>query len=412
MAIDVMLDDEPLNDEHHDDVKADNGVKVDDDPVDLDDQKSNDTDSKNTPKNDDDKDDKPAHDLDAGTELEIDGKVYTVSDNGDIVDKDGKVFKEAKDVKAFLEENQPEDDDEEITIDSISNYIGLDIKDENGNKVEFANTPQGVKEYVDAVIATKADDIAQGSVNKLFQDNPLLKQFIDYVKITGTPRGFGDIPDRSGIVLDKDNEEQLSAVIRMAAQEFGNASMDEAYIDFLKTSGRLYDTAKAQLDVLVNKDKQIRKDIETQAAKAREEELAELNEYWNGVNNAIKNRQIGEYRLPETIVRERNGQKITYTLDDFYDYVSNSSEQDEDGNRITGYQRDLNNLSDEEHLNRELLDAWLMWTGGSYKDLIEMRVKEEQVKRLVINSKKNRSKGQVKITKPKKSSNPVDVVLD
>ena len=412
MAIDVMLDDEPLNDEHPDDVKASNGVKVDDDPVDLNDVKHDDTESKNTPKDDDNKDDKPTHDLDAGTELEIDGKVYTVSDNGDIVDKEGKVFKEAKDVKAFLEENQPEDDDEELTIDSISNYIGLDIKDENGNKVEFANTPQGVKEYVDAVIATKADDIAQGSVNKLFQDNPLLKQFIDYVRITGTPRGFGDIPDRSGIVLDKDNEEQLSAVIRMAAQEFGNASMDEAYIDFLKTSGRLYDTAKAQLDALVNKDKQIRQDIETQAAKAREEELAELNEYWNGVNNAIKNRQIGEYRLPETIVREHNGQKITYTLDDFYNYVSNSSEQDEDGNRITGYQRDLNNLSDEEHLNRELLDAWLMWTGGSYKDLIEMRVKEEQVKRLVINSKKNRSKSQVKIAKPKKSSSPVDVILD
>ncbi len=411
MDVDIDFEGNPTTTTSSEGVKSGDGVKVDNTPVDIHDDKTNETtDLTRTP------DTPPVEEnndsgLEAGTEIEIDGVSYTVADNGDIVDKDGNVFKEAKDVKQFLEENKPTDEDEEITLGSIKEAIGIDVKDENGNEIDFPDTPQGVKDYVDSVIATKTNEVAEGAVNKLFMDNPMLKQFIDYVKITGTPRGFGEIPDRSGIVLDKDNENQLAAVIRMAAEEFGNASMDEAYIDFLKTSGRLYDTAKSQLDALVAHDKQIREEIEQRAEQAREQELAELNEYWNSVDNAIKNRKIGNYMLPETFVAERNGQKVTLTLNDFYDYVSRSSEQDEDGNAITGYQKDLSNLSNEAHLNRELLDAWLMFTGNSYDSLVNMAIKEEQVRKLVINSKKNKTRSQVKIAKPKATS-ASDVLLD
>jgi hypothetical protein len=411
MDVDIDFEGNPTTTTSSEGVKSGDGVKVDNTPVDIHDDKTNETtDLTRTPENPPVEENTDSG-LEAGTELEIDGVSYTIADNGDIIDKDGNVFKEAKDVKQFLEENKPTDEDEEITLGSIKEAIGIDVKDENGNEIDFPDTPQGVKDYVDSVIATKTNEVAEGAVNKLFMDNPMLKQFIDYVKITGTPRGFGEIPDRSGIVLDKDNENRLAAVIRMAAEEFGNASMDEAYIDFLKTSGRLYDTAKSQLDALVAHDKQIRQEIEQRAEQAREQELAELNEYWNSVDNAIKNRKIGNYMLPETFVAERNGQKVTLTLNDFYDYVSKSSEQDEDGNAITGYQKDLSNLSNEAHLNRELLDAWLMFTGNSYDSLVNMAIKEEQVRKLVINSKKNKTRSQVKIAKPKATS-ASDVLLD
>jgi len=411
MAADIDFEGNPTTTTSSEGVKSGDGVKVDNTPVDIHDGKNDDTTdltrTPDTPPVEENND----NDLEAGTELEIDGQVYTVAENGDIVDKDGKVFKEAKDVKDFLKENEPVDDDEELNLNSIKEAIGIDVKDEQGNDIEFPDTPQGVKDYVDAVVATRTNEVAQGAVNKLFMDNPMLKQFIDYVKVTGTPRGFGDIPDRSGIVLDKDNENQLAAIIRMAAEEFGNASMDEAYIDFLKTSGRLYDTAKAQLDALVNHDKQIREEIEQRAEQARQEELAELNEYWNGVHDAINKGQIGKYKLPETFVLDRNGQKVTLTREDFYDYVSRSTEKDEDGNAITGYQKDLSKLTNEAHLNRELLDAYLLFTGNSYESLVNMAIKDEQVKRLVIKSKQNKARSQVKITKPK-ASGVNDVLLD
>lgn len=359
-------------------------------------------------------DDKPGETtgLEAGTEIEFDGNTYTVAENGDIVDSDGNVFKEAKDVQAWLDENNTVDTDEngELSIDAIREAVGIDVTDENGKAVEFDNTPAGVRSYVDSVIAIKSTEIQQGTINKLFNDNPLLKQFIDYVQITGTPRGFGDIPDRSGIQLDKDNPEQLKAVIRMAAQEFGNASLNESYIKYLQDSGALYDEAKNQLQALVGKDQAYRKEIEQRAEQERQAQEASIQQYWKGVNEAINKRVIGGYKLPESFVKNINGQKVTLTPNDFYDYVALAREG-EDGTRMTGYQRDLDNLSEEEALNRELLDAWLMFTGGSYKDLVNMAVNEEKVRKLVVKSKQQRSARTIKVNKPKSSKVSPDEIL-
>ena len=352
--------------------------------------------------------------LEVGTQIEFDGNTYTVAENGDVVDSEGNVFKKAEDVQSWLDENNTVDTDEngELSIDAIREAVGIDVTDENGKPVDFDNTPAGVRSYVESVVALKSNEIQQGTINKLFNDNPLLKQFIDYVRITGTPRGFGDIPDRSGIQLDKDNPEQLKAVIRMAAQEFGNASLNESYIKYLQDSGALYDEAKNQLQALVGKDQAYRKEIEQRAEEARQQEAAEIQEYWTGVNNAINNRVIGGYKLPESFVKNINGQKVTLTLNDFYNYVAVAREG-EDGNRMTGYQRDLDNLSNEDALNRELLDAWLMFTGGSYKDLVNMAVNEEKVRKLVLKSKQQRSARTIKVNKPKQSKvSSNDILFD
>lgn len=354
------------------------------------------------------------HDIEEGTEVEYDGVVYKINDKGDLVNDKGEVFKEAKDVKKWLEDNDVTDSNEaaEISIDSIKETFGVDITDENGKNVEFTNDAAGIKAYVDAVFELKSNEIQQGAINKLYSDNPLLKQFVDYVTIKGTPKGFGDIPDRSKIELDKDNDAQLEAVIRMAAQEFGNKSLNENYIKYLKSTGSLYDEAKAQLEALIAKDNQTRKDIEEKAAAARAQEQADVEAYFNNVNKAIKERRIGGYLLPETIVKEVNGQKITYKLDDFYAYVSKATEADANGNRMTGYSRDLNKLSDKELLERELLDAWLLWTGGTYKDLVDMAIKEEGVHRLVAKSKENRTQRRIKINKPAQSGDKTKLVFE
>lgn len=404
-----------LNGEDHADItgkdnKPDNNGN-DSDP------NNNGNDNNNNPDNKEGNDDNnpSTGDLEAGTQVEFDGATYTVSENGDLVDKDGNVFKQKSELAAWLKENNAsdsDDDDNELSLSAIKNAVGIDVTDDNGIPIEFTNDAAGVKSYVDAVINLKTSEVAQGAVNKLFNDNPMLKQFIDYVQITGSPKGFGDIPDRSDIVLDKDNEYQLEAVIRMAAKEFGNKSLNENYIKYLKSSGSLYDEAKAQLEALVGKDKAYRKEIEAQAKAAREQEQKEINEYWQGVSNAINNRNINGYKLPESITKEINGQKITLTLDDFYKYVAEAREVEGSGETMTGYQRDLNKLSNEELLNRELLDAWLMFSGGSYKDLINMATEEEKVRKLIIKSKQQRSNRTIKVVKPNQSKvNPDDIVL-
>lgn len=340
--------------------------------------------------------------LSEGDTIEFDGVVYSVDSKGNLIDDKGAIFKEADKVADWLKSVEVEEGNEgnlEVSIASIQEALGITVTDDNGNPVEFTNDAQGLNAYVNAVIDLKSNELQQAAINKMYADNPLLKQFTDYVQLTGSPRGFGEIPDRSGIVLDKENEEQLKAVIRMAAKEFGNKSLNENYIKYLKDSGSLYDEAKAQLSALVEKDRQVRADIEARAAAKREADAKSISDYWNKVNNVINSRVIAGYKLPESFIKEANGQKVTITPNDFYNYLSKATETDTDGNKVTGYQRDLDKLTDDEYLNRELLDAWLMFTGGSYKDLIAMAVNEDKVRQLRVKSKEQRTSKTVKVVK-------------
>ena len=351
--------------------------------------------------------------LNAGDQIEVDGVTYTVSENGDVVDADGNIFKAAADVADWLKTVDINDDNDSnpLSLSSIQEAVGITINDENGNPVEFTEDADGVKSYIDSVINLRSAELQQAAINRLYQDNPLLKQFQDYVQLKGTPRGFGDIPDRSGIKLDKENESQLVAVIKMAATEFGNKSLNDNYIKYLRDSGNLYDEAKTQLAALVDKDKAYRKDIEKQAAAQRQQEADELRAYWEKVNNMIKGRVINGYKIPDSFTKEVDGKKVVITPNDFFNYVSNASVEGEDGSKITGYQRDLAELTDDEYMAREMLDAWLMFTGGTYKDLIDMAVKENEVRKLIVKSKQNRSAKTVKVVKKQNGKTSIDDII-
>ena len=346
----------------------------------------------------------------AGDNVEFEGETYTVAENGDLVDKDGKVFKEAKDVKEWIESLQEETDDT-ISLETIQDAFGQTIVGEDGKPVEFTNDAAGVQAYVKAVVDLQRNEIAEGAINKLYADNPMLKQFIDYVQVNGSPRGFGELPDRTGWQIDKDNAAQQETIVRMAAREFGNASLNDNYIKYLKDTGGLYDEAVNQLKALQDKDKTVKAEIEQRANAARAQEQQEIETYWNKVNDVINGRTIAGYKLPDSFVKEVDGKKQTLTPTDFYNYLSSQTEVDADGNRITGYQKDLANESDDDYLARELITAWLMFTGGTYKDLATMAIKENEVRTLKLKSKENRAHKTVKVTKPASKSSVDDIVL-
>jgi len=340
--------------------------------------------------------------LSEGDTIELEGETYTVDKDGNILDKDKNVFKKADEVAEWLKGFEQENDNDaegKFDIKKIQDAIGVTVQDEEGKDVEFTNDANGVKSYLNSVMELKSSEIQQATLNKFYADNPLVKQFVDYCQVMGTPRGFGEIPDRSGIQLDKENEQQLEYVIRMAATEFGNKSLNDNYIKYLKSSGGLYDEAKAQLEALVQKDKDYRAKIEETAKQQRLAEQQAVTNYWTNVNKVIESGVIAGYKLPQSFIKEVNGTKVTLTTNDFYNYLSRQVETDAEGNRMTGYQKDLNSLTDEELLNRELLDAWLMFTGGSYKDLVAMAVNDEKAKNLRLKSKEQRNTKTIKINK-------------
>lgn len=353
--------------------------------------------------------------LEVGTQIEYDGNQYTISENGDIVDKDGNIFKEAKDVEAWLKENNVDENessnDGSDLINKVQDVIGVSVVDEDGNPIEFTNDAEGISSYVTNVINMASDDIRQATINKLYADNPMLKQFLDYVQITGSPKGFGDIPDRTGIKLDPENENQQIAIIRMAASEFGNPTLNENYINYLKEAGGLADEAQRQLNALAEKDKQVQKNIAEKAEAQRKEQEEQLNAYWNNVYDIIDKRQFDGYKIPESFTKEINGKKMVYTVDDFERYISQQSIDDGNGTLMTAYQRDLANVPYETALQKDILNAWLMFTGSTYKDLINLAMKEDKVKQLKIKAAETKANKSIKVVRKPTKATINDIVL-
>ena len=329
--------------------------------------------------------------LEVGQVIEFDGDQYTVAENGDLVNDKGEVFKAKADIAEWMQ--SLEVDEPGLDINSIREAIGIDVTDEEGKPAEFTNDAAGVKAYLDSVIDLKSNEIQQGAINKLFMDNPILKQFVDYVAVNGTPRGFGEIPDRSSVEVDKNNVEQQKAIILTAAQEFGNKSVTDSYLKYLESNGGLYDEAVAQLAALKEKDVAYRDEMARRHEAAIRAQQEETVNYYNKVRELIEGRVIGGIRIPESYTKEVDGKKVTLTPSDFYNYISRPAYTEENtGRKITALERDYNNLSDEEVMARDILDAYLMYTGGSYKDLVSMAVKEEEAKKLVLKAKQNANK--------------------
>ena len=348
--------------------------------------------------------------LNTGDHVEFDGVTYTVAENGDLVDDKGEVFEKKDEIQNWINSLEQEDDNT-LDLEGIQTAVGVEVVGEDGKPVEFTNDAEGVNAYIKAVVDIKSKEIQEGAINKLYSDNPLLKQFQDYVQVNGTYRGFGELPDRTGWTLDKENVGQQEAIIRMAAAEFGNKSLNDNYIKYLKDTGSLYDEAAVQLKALQEKDKDIRMDIEARAAAARQQEQQDLENYWNKVNDVINSRNFAGYKIPESFVKEVDGKKQTVTPRDFYNYLSKQTEVDADGNRITGYQKDLSTESEDAFMARELITAWLFFTGGSYKDLAKMAIQEEQVRTLKLKSKEHRAHKTVKVSKPATKANSDDILL-
>ena len=357
---------------------------------------------------DGDKDGDKPNELVAGSTIEVGDVTYTVDENGNVIDKDGNIFKEADKVSDWLKEFDAVDDDEtkKLSIDSIKTLVGIDIEDEEGKPIEFENTPNGVKAYIDAVVESKREENYETALNTLYQRYPILNDVLNYYIANGNSlEGFGEVPDRSNITIDSTNEAQQETIIRTAWKEQGRKGDVESYINYLKSSGTLYATAQEELAGLQEADKQYREQMERQAEAAEEERIKKLEDYWNGVNDVIQKRNIAGYQIPESFVVTRNGQKITATPTDFFNYLYRV---DKDGK--SAYQYDLEKTTPESRRDDEILRAYLTFVGGDYSTLVNMAINKKEVNNLKLRAKE-RTKPTVKISKPTTTPKGTDIDL-
>lgn len=345
--------------------------------------------------------------LEEGTTLEIGDTKYTVDKDGNVVDSNGNIFKEASQVSEWMKEfENVEENTSDISIDSIKAAIGIEITDDNDKPIVFDNTVEGIKSYVDSVIETSKQEHYDTAINTLYQKYPIVKDVINYYVANGNSlEGFGQVPDRSGIEIDENNEAQQEQIIRTAWSERKQRGDVNSYINYLKSSGTLLATAKEELDGLKEADAQYKRDIEAKAAAEEKEKIETLERYWNGVHDIIKSRKIAGYQIPESIVITRDGQKLSVTPEDFFNYIYRV---DKEGK--SAYERDLEAETPDVRRDDEILRAYLKYVGGNYSNLVDMAINEKNVATLKLRAKQHNASA-IRVTKPK-STKPDGANID
>lgn len=342
--------------------------------------------------------DKQGEPLHPGTSIEVGDEKYTVDESGNVLDKNGNIFKEANAVKEWLDsfENVYETGSDSISIDSIREAVGVEIVDDNDKPIEFENTPAGIKSYIDAVVNTAKEEHYEAAINTLYQKYPILNDVLNYYIANGNSlEGFGEVPDRSNITIDDNNEAQQESIIRTAWKERGQKGDVESYIAYLKSSGILLATAKEELKGIQESDKQYKDQLAAEAEKKENERIQGLEKYWNEVHERIKSRSIAGYQLPDSIIISRNGQKLSVTPEDFFNYIYRV---DKDGK--SAYERDLEAETMESRRDDEILRAYLKFVGGNYSNLVNMAINKEKVNTLKLRAKE-RNASTIRINKPK-----------
>lgn len=367
--------------------------------TDLDNHNNDDNQNGNDDNQTDDNND--VSEYEEGTVLEIGDDKYTIDKDGNAIDKNGNIYKQASEVQEWLKSfEEIVEDTNEINLKNIQEVLGIEIKDENDKVVEFENTIDGVKSYVNAVIESKRNEHYDVAINTLYQRYPILEDVLNYYLANGNSlKGFGEKPDRSNITIDENNEAQQIHIIKTAWSEKGIKGDVNNYIEYLKSSGILYTTAKEELDSLKQADREYKEKLAQEAERKENEYIKELEKYWNGVHDIINTRKIAGYQIPENIVITRNGQKLSATPEDFFNYIYRT-----DNEGLSAYQRDLEKETAESRRDDEILRAYLKFVGGNYSNLVDMAINKQNVNTLKFKAA-NRTTNKVRVNKPKHTEN-------
>lgn len=361
----------------------------------------------------DDKSDKPNGDgqsddssLKEGSVVTVGEDSYTVDANGNLLDKDNNIFKSSNEVAEWFAQFETVDDDEDadaINLANIQKAIGIDLSDENGNPVEFENSIEGIKSYINGVVEANREENYRTAFNSIQQQYPFIDDVINYwVANNNSLEGYNEIPDRSKIEVIPNNTAQHEAIIRQAWAESKRPGNIEDYLQYLKSSGNLEAVARDELKGLQQLDADYRERIAQQAEEVEAQQQQYIAEYWKSVQDIVQGGKIAGYDIPETISVNRDGRTIAVGRNEFFNYLYQV-----DGEGKSMYQRDIEATDETTQLQDQLLRAYLMFTGGSYADLVTMADNKNKVKHLKLTAK-NSKKPSVRINR-NNSNKPKDL---
>ena len=238
------------------------------------------------------------------------------AENGDLVDKDGKVLIEAKDVKKDKEGNieLPEDFFEtpnsegfDFVKETFINDYGVEFKDKDGKELSFdVTTPEGKKAMLNHVV-TEAGYLIHESMQKaLFSKYPDVAQYIQLREQGFSPEEAKgkEIVDWDKVKITKDTVEEAKKAIKTLYVKRGfSETKADSIIKAYELDNTLESEGKdAVKELKALQEKEITDRNNQKIYQEQQEKLIAEKEY-NTVTQVISNKQFGGIKIADTEVK-------------------------------------------------------------------------------------------------------------
>tara|TARA_R100001594_G_scaffold149226_1_gene206413 strand:+ start:537 stop:1676 length:1140 start_codon:yes stop_codon:yes gene_type:complete len=328
--------------------------------------------------------DEPVEEVLAETSLDDDIKAKEEEEKEeDEVEKPVLKKKSTKQISAEDDEIEVEKEDDTI-VGAVLEQLGYEVEE------DYEDTTDGLVALAKDVGTQIADD----TLDKLFEKFPLVKNHLDYVMNGGNSQNFMTMydprSDYSRISLkEKDVQTQKYVLAEyFKAKGHDNEFVQEILEDY-EDSGKLYKKAAAAKDALQKVQESDRVKMIQQQKEQRKENQKKTKEFWDGVYDTIdKSTEFKGISVPE---REKNK---------FFDYLSKPVTKE-------GYtQRDLDHSKSE--MDVKLAIDYLMFKGFNLDKIIDKKARTKSTKTLKDKIKAN--KESIKSAKKaRKTTTTVDI---
>lgn len=344
-----------------------------------------------------------------GNNIEIDGIVYSLDENGNAVDSDGNI-KFTKEQIASMEE---ETDDNKPTlsdnyIDAISKLSGIIIKDEKGNDIKYDSTVEGFAKRESDIKALGEKEGFEKGFNKYLAANPDIASIIEYKNKFGTIEGYSANKDFSKVEIIDDEELLKDLIYKAEIQKGTSPERAKRIVEFAKANNTLKDDATESLEWLrkhqadeiaaikakeeADYKAEIEKEIKFYGVSYEDDGKVKIYDAPGSLYDLVVVKgQIGEYAIPQEGLRIKtnDGEKLI-SRQELFDYFSRPIKE------INGMVYSQAQLDEIVRLSNpaELAMRFIMNLNGGVEQLIKTTIAKQEVKRLKsMTSKPNRNNG-------------------
>ena len=303
-------------------------------------------------------------------------------DESEEVEKKISKKKSTKEVSKEDDEVAAEEDDS--IVGQVLNKLGYEVDE------EYDDTTDGLVALAKDVGTQMADE----TLNELFEKFPLVKNHLDYVMDGGDSQNFMTMYDpRSDYSKINLREKDLQTQRYVLAEYFKAKGHDNDFVQEMledyEDSGKLYKKAEAAKGALEKYQQEQRYQALQQQKETRAQQAKEQKEFWDGVYETIDT--SAEFKGISVPEREKTK---------FFEYLSKPVTKE-------GYtQRDLDHSNSE--MDVKLAIDYLMFKGFNLDKIIDKKARTKSTRSLKDKIKAN--KESIKSAKKaRRSSTSVDI---